>query len=165
MKINGKSVQIREVLEVKLSRSKEEDSIVLKVCGYPIGIRRAYEAVYPKPTPPVVVSNVVKVGQKLDTTLDYNSPEYEQKIGHWLHLNKFFMLHKCLSVDKTLVFENDCSTVASLEKFAKELDDAGLSEGDIGVIFDTIERATRIEPKAVKEAEETFPVSLTPPVA
>lgn len=164
MKLNGKVVAIREVQEVVLDRTKEEDCIKLKVSGYPIGIRRAYEAIMPKPLPPKVVSKVQRVGKsEPETTLDYENPDYVKAIAEWYYLDKFFIIYKCLEVDKNLQFDNDCSSRESIHAFAKELSDAGFSEGDLGKIWDAIEAATKVSPKAIEEAKEVFAASLTQP--
>jgi len=161
MKLNGKVVSIREVQEVRLDRSNSEQSIVLKVSGYPIGIRRAYETVYPKPQAPLVVSTTVRVGKEPEKSVNYDDPDYIKKISDWIYFEKFFIIHKCLSVDSNLIMENDCSTIESIKLFELELLNAGFSEGDIGRIFDAIQTATNIQSKAIEEAKENFTASPT----
>jgi hypothetical protein len=162
MKINGKVIAIREVQEVELIRSKAEDTIKLKVSGYPIGIRRLYESINPKPQPPKIATGVMRVGQKEpETKLDYENEAYGKAIAEWYYLEKFFVICKCLEVDKDLEITNACDNVESIRLFVKELDEAGFSEGDLGKIWDAIETATRIDPKAVEAAKESFAASLT----
>jgi hypothetical protein len=161
MKLNGKAVAIREVQEVRLERSNSEQTIVLKVSGYPIGIRRAYETVYPKPQAPIVESKIVRVGKEPEKSVNYDDPEYIKKISDWIYFEKFFIIHKCLSVDTNLEMEQSCKTIESIKLFEVELYNAGFSEGDIGRIFDAIQSATNIQPKAIEEAKENFTASLT----
>src|SRR5690348_9515310 len=128
MKINGKVIAIREVQKVELIRSNAQDSIVLKVSGYPIGIRRSYGAINPKPQPPKVATNVMRVGQKEpETKLDYENADYVKAIADWYYLEKFFVVRKCLEVDKDLEITNPCDTVESIRAFVQELSDAGFS--------------------------------------
>ncbi len=163
MKINGKAIEIREVIEVKLNRTNDAHSIKLKVSGYPIGIRRMYESTYQKPMPPKVPTGVQRVGQKEpETVLNYEDPTYVTLISDWFYFQKFFIIRKCLEVDKDAEFDSDCSTMESIKAFEQELHAAGFSEGDLGVIWDAIEQATKIDPKAVEAAKATFSASLTP---
>lgn len=156
MKINGEQIQIREVQIVKLHRTNSA-GLELKVCGYPIGIQAEYEQLVPKPQPVEKPTGVMRAGKGAETKPDYNDPAYVAAFDKWMYLQKFYYICKCLlAVNTDLSFANDYTKVDQLEKIPSELNEAGFSEGDVGIILEAIKNATHIDPKAIEEAKASL---------
>ncbi len=155
MKIAGKPVQIREVVIVKLNR-KSCAPIELKVSGFPIGIRKDYELVYPKPVAPQKATGKVSVATGPEMRADFDDPAYVKAFNDWIFLEKYFYLYHCLQVADNLTFDSNVSTLEGLRKIPEEFKAAGFSEGDIGKLFEGMNSATDIKAEDLIKAEGNF---------
>lgn len=151
MKINGQIVDIREVVEVVLF-----NEVKVKVSGYPIGIRRDYQKVYPRPLAPKKPTGVISKKDGPELKPDFEDVQYVASFDEYVHLEKFFFICKCLEADTSVSFDSDYNTLAGLRNIPGELTKAGFVEGDIGKLINAISGATRIESKAIEEAEGNF---------
>ena len=152
MKIKGETIQIREVVEVVLKSGNGSDRLKLKVCGYPIGIQNEYETLNPKPPVPEKATGKMIVGKGEEKKPDYTDAAWNKAYDKWTLLQQLYYLCKCVCSVNEITFESDWNTLAGLEKIPDELNAAGFSAGDIGVILEAIRGATTIEPKAIAEA-------------
>ncbi len=155
MKINGEIVNIREVVTVELL-GQTRAALSLKVSGYPIGLARTYELVYPKPTAPLKATGVTSIRSGPESKPDYDDPKFLAAISEWYHLEKMFIVCTCLIPENGIVFANDFNTLEGLRKIPQEFHDAGFSEGDIGKLMKAISSATNFDQKDVDKAAENF---------
>lgn len=153
MKLNGKTLQCREYRTLELPRLNS-DPIKLRVNSLPLGMKRDFELMCPRPLPPSVVVN--KVGKPSEKIENYDDPQWIADISDYKDLERYFILFLALDGNDELEIEYRPTDVQSLKKFRDELKSSGLSEGDAGRIIAASMEASNIGNDEVKKAEGSF---------
>jgi len=152
MKFNGEELKIREVTSVTLPRTTGD--VTLQVTSIPLGIRRAYEVIFPKPRPPFTTTSYV--GKPSEKEADYDDPVFVKAFNEWSYLQNIYTFYVVLQGDKKLVFDNTVTDADTLRKLEAELRDAGITEGDVGIVLLAAAEASNITSRELDAAKKDF---------
>lgn len=150
MKLNGKSL-VLESREIELPR--ETGPLRLRVSAVSIGVRRDYDAVYPKPNVPLIVTET-KAGRKQDE--NWHDPAFRKALEEREYLQNIYIVYRVLMNDPNIVFENKPDTVENLRLLSKEFSDSGFSEGDLLLILKEALRASNLSQDEIDKAKSGF---------
>ncbi len=153
MKLNGKQLQCREYTTLVLPR-KNSDPLTLRVNSLPLGMKRDFELMCPRPLPPSHI--IAKAGGKTERVENYDDPTWMADIADYRDLERYYILFLALEGSETLEIENKPTDVHTLRKFRAELKESGLSEGDAGRIVAASMEASNIGNEEVQEAGKSF---------
>ena len=152
MKFKGKSLQIHEYTTITLPR-KISESITIRVNSIPLGLKRDFEVMCPRPKPPFKM--VVTKGKETREE-NWEDINYIAEIQDYRDLERYYILYVALKGNPDLVIENEPKDVNSLRAFRDEMKSAGFSEGDARLILDASMAASNVSDKDISEARETF---------
>ena len=153
MQINGKRATLRSTTSLVLTRQGCEN-ITLKVASVPVGINRDYEAIYPQPIPPTIVTN--KAGGKVERERNYDDPKFIQQLSEYNYLRNIYIVVRVLECDSNVKFDNQPNSVDELRAILQEMIEAGISEGDIAHILEIALSISKISSDDINTAKESF---------
>lgn len=152
MQFKGAALKIREVVMVKLPR-KDAD-ITLKVASIPLGLKREYDALFPRPKPPVSIT--VKAGGKQEKEENWDDENFVKAFDEWKYLQNIYTFYRVLEADENVKFDHTPSDLPSLRAFANELKDSGISDGDLAIVLSQAAIASNITEEAIANARSSF---------
>lgn len=151
MKYNGNKIS-RETRQLELPRTNG-DPMRFTVASVTVGVRRDFDALWPKPRVPVIVTQG-KNGR--DEKEDWRDQKFINELDERASLQNIYLLYRVLELDTNIVFDNTPTDVASLRKLADEVKDSGLSEGDMLVILKEALKASNLSQDEIEKAKSDF---------
>lgn len=139
--------------QVILPRPNDEkgqpQAVLLTVAALPLGWKRRLEAFYPEPAPPTVP--VSKNGE-LAHVPQYHDPAFRAAWRERKELESFFMLWLALKgAPEIQPPPPTCiDNLPALSAFRTSCEGSGLSEGDLGLLFDAILQVSNLDSKEVE---------------
>ena len=150
MKLNGNTIPL-ESQEVEIPRST--GAIRFRVNAVSIGVRRDFDAVFPKPTVPLLITDS-KNGRKSEE--NWHDPKFRKELDEREYLQNIYIVYRVLANDPNVVFENIPTDIPSLRLLAKEFSDSGLSEGDLLAILKQALKASNLTHEEIEAAKASF---------
>lgn len=150
MKYAGNSVPV-ETRELVIPRTG--GNITLQISAVSIGVRRDFDAVFPKPAVPLIITEG-KNGRKSDE--NYHDPKWRALVEEREYLQNIYIVYRVIKDDPKLSFENDPITLDSLRALSKEFSESGFSEGDLLLILKEALRASNLSQSEVEAAKADF---------
>lgn len=151
MRINGRPVAL-EVQLLTIPRSIGEP-LTLKVSAVSIGVRRDFDAIFPRPKPPM---NVTNVRGEVKETENWRDPQFEKQLDERAHLENIYMFWRVLQQDENVKFDNTPDTIDNLRKLSAEIAESGFSEGDMLLVLKRAMAASNITSDEVDKAKKSF---------
>lgn len=152
MRINGKNIE-REFRTVKIPR--QSGSIEIKVWSVPIGLKRMYAEINPRPMPPKRTINNVKTGTTEVT--DWDDQAFIKLMQEWDDLQNYFMLFCVMNGAEGNEFDTQrVLNVTDLRALKAEFAASGFSEGDCALITKAALKASNVDEAEVAKASENF---------
>jgi hypothetical protein len=152
MKLDGNALSIRETIKVVLPRF--ENPIELTISSIPMGLRREYETIFPKPRPPFTVQNFV--GKPAEKIEDWDNPEFVIAHAEHAFLFNVFIVYTVIKADTRITFDFVPNNIDGLRRLSEEFKQAGFSEGDIGIIIKAAAEASNITDRDIREVKKSF---------
>lgn len=150
MKYNNAPI-ILETREIELPRTS--GPIRLRISAVSVGVRRDYDAVFPKPNPPAIITET-KTGRKSETNWD--DPKWRKDIEEREYLQNIYIVYRVLTNDANLVFDNKPTDLASLRALALEFSESGFSEGDLLLILREALKASNVTQEEIESVKKVF---------
>jgi hypothetical protein len=151
MKLNGNSIT-RDFRNVVLERSNA-DPITLKVSSITVGVRRDFDAIWPRPKVPLIVHQG-KAGR--EEKEDWRNTAFVEELEERSTLQNLYLVYRVLENDPTVTFDNKPTTKDALRAFAAEIRESGLSEGDIIVILKEALKASNLTQEEIEKVKSDF---------
>lgn len=151
MRIKGQPIEM-EVQLLKLPRTNGAP-IELKVSSVGVGTRRDFDALYPRPKPPVSVTNV---RGEIKENENFRDDAFIKAIEERAHLENVYMFWRVLQRDENVAFENAPTTLDNLRKLSVEISESGFSEGDMLLVLRQAMRASNISDEELNKARANF---------
>ncbi len=152
MRYRGEVLKSRAYTTVTIPREGVEP-LIFKVSSLPCGVIREYETICPKPDAPFTVS-VTKSGE--ERKYNYEDTKFLRDFTEWNDLQKYYMVFKALEADENVSWNVKPVNMSTMREFVKELVEAGLSDGDVQMIFRKATDVSNITAKEVAEARKGF---------
>lgn len=129
------------------------EGVEFMLTALPIGSMHAYNAVFPSPVPPIKT-----LADKKGTRLEhqFNDPTYVKDTEEHAELKNYYFVYLSLRNDKNIVFDNIPTDRDSLNKFATELKESGLSEGELAILLMAATKLSSISAEDLDRAKENF---------
>lgn len=150
MKINGNTIPL-EFRELELPRSS--GSIRLRISAISVGVRRQFDAVYPKPNVPLIVTEGKNGRQERENWHDVN---FRKALDEREYLQNIFLIYHVLKHDPNVVFDNVPTDIESTRALTEEFKTSGLSEGDLVMILKESLKASNFSSAEIDKAKESF---------
>ena len=150
MKYNGNSI-VLETREIELPRST--GAMRLTVSAVSVGVRRDFDALYPKPNAPTIVTES-KSGRKTETNWD--DPKWRKELEDREYLQNIYIVYRVLNNDRNLSFDNAPTSIDALKALAKEFAESGFSEGDLLMILREALKASNLSQEEIEAAKKGF---------
>lgn len=151
MKLNGKDI-IRETRQVTIERTNSEP-LVLTVASITVGVRRDFDAIWPRPRVPVIVTQG-KNGR--DEREDFKDQKFLDELDERTQLMNIYLMYRVLESDRTVTFDNTPTNKDTLRALATEVRSSGLSEGDIIVILKEALKASNLSQEEIEKVKADF---------
>lgn len=151
MRIAGKPIE-REFHTVTIPR--QGGNIQFKVWSLPIGFKRQYAEIFPRPTPPKREIHSKAGTQEL---INWDDPSYIAAMNEWEDLQNYYTIFRVM--DGADGNEFDTKVVGNpndLRALKKEFLGSGLSEGDCALIIKAALKASNVDQAEVAKAVENF---------
>jgi hypothetical protein len=150
MKYNGNTLAL-ETREIELPRVT--GPIRLRVSAVSVGVRRDYDALYPKPNVPLIITDG-KNGRKQEE--NWHDPAFRKALEEREYLQNIYIVYRVIAGDPNLSFDNKPDTIDGLRAVAKELAESGFSEGDLLIILKEALRASNLSQDEIEKAKAGF---------
>lgn len=150
MKLNGNSIPL-ETQEVEIVR--QAGTLKLRISAVSIGVRREFDAIYPNPTVPLLITET-KQGRKSEE--NWHDPQFRKDMEEREYLKNIYLVYRVLAHDPNVEFENTPTDIPSLRLLAKEFGASGLSEGDLLVILKQALKASNITHDEIDKVKSDF---------
>lgn len=150
MKLNGKSL-VLESRDMEIPRTT--GNIRLRINAVSIGVRRDYDAIYPKPNVPLTVTES-KTGRK--TEENWYDPTYRKSLEEREYLQNIYIVYRVLMNDPNIAFDNKPDSVENLRLLSKEFSESGFSEGDLFLILKEALKASNMSQEEIDKAKAGF---------
>lgn len=151
MKYNGNKIS-RETRVLELPRSSGEP-MRFTVASITVGVRRDFDALWPKPRVPVIVTQGKNGREEKE---DWRDQKFLQELDERGTLQNIYLLYRVLEMDSSITFDNKPVDKDSLRKLADELKDSGLSEGDVIVILREALKASNLSQDEIDKVKSDF---------
>jgi hypothetical protein len=151
MKFNGKAIT-REIRQVELPRSSG-DPIRLSVSSITVGVRRDFDALWPRPKVPIIVTQGKNGREEKE---DWRDTTFTAELDERSTLQNIYLMYRVLENDPNLVFDNKPTDKATLRLLADEIKNSGLSEGDIVVILKEALKASNLDQEEINKVKGDF---------
>ena len=151
MKYKGNAIS-REYRDVVIPRSNG-DELRLKVSSITVGVRRDFDAIWPRPRVPIVVTQGKQGREEKE---DWRDVKFTTELDDRSTLMNIYLLYRVLENDENVVFDNKPTDKDSLRKLADEIKESGLSEGDIIVILKEAVLASNLTQEEIGKIKSDF---------
>ena len=152
MRIAGKSIE-REFSTVTIPRQK--GNIQIKVWSLPIGYKRQYAEIFPRPTPPKREIHDKKNG--VTDKIEWDDPNYVRLMNEWEDLQNYYLIFRVMDgADGNEFDTKQIGNPADLRALKEEFLKSGLSEGDCALIVKAALKASNVDQAEVAKAVENF---------
>lgn len=151
MKYNGSKIS-RETRQVEVPRTNGEP-IRFTVASITVGVRRDFDALWPKPRVPVIVTQG-KNGR--DEKEDWRDQKFINELDERSALQNIYLMYRVLELDTNVAFDNTPTDIKTLRLLADEIKDSGLSEGDILVILKEALKASNLSQEEIEKVKSDF---------
>ncbi len=155
MRFKNEKIQVRATSDVLIPRASGVEPLKFKVASLPIGIDRMYEIACPRPEAPLQ-SVTVKKGVAPEKVFDYDNKEFLISFSEWRDLRKYFVVYQAIAHDSDWAFEHPPRDMKTLREFVEELREAGLSDGDLNIIYQKALALSNITAGEIAEAKASF---------
>lgn len=149
MKLKGRDLSLPEPKEVKFVRGSEE--FVFKVG--PVLDKSKYAEAFPEPQPPLKKFSIDDPGVPVPTDPNYleKMTTWNQNAMNWLFMQSLIQYTEGLEF--TIV---DPDNPETWSRFSEELENSGLLNHEIQVLYAAIIEVNRLTDKALQMAESDF---------
>jgi hypothetical protein len=151
MKYNGNKIS-RETRELEIPRSNGSP-IRFTVASITVGVRRDFDALWPKPRVPMIVTQGKSGREEKE---DWRDQKFINELDERSALMNIYLLYRVLELDTNVTFDNKPTDKDSLRKLADEVKDSGLSEGDIIVILKEALKASNLSQEEIEKVKSDF---------
>jgi len=151
MLYNGKQI-VLEQHEISITR-RNGDELRFKVSAIGVGVKKDFDAIYPKPSVPKIITEGKNGRQERE---DWNDPKFQAELDERANLQNVYILFRCLERDENVKFDNIPTDIHSLRKLYDELKQTGLSEGDVLVILKEAVKASNLTQEDIEKAKANF---------
>lgn len=154
MQINGTDSLVNRVTVTLPRASGAPLSITLR--ALPLGWTRRFASLVPAVAAPLKPTGVMtNAGSKLEP--DFDDAEWRKGLAERADLSTFFMLHLVLSEAPEIELKTKIiSTPADISTFRAELENSGLSDGDLNLINAAIMRVSNLADEEVATRKAGF---------
>lgn len=151
MKCNGKSI-VRDHRTVTLERSNS-DPISLIVSSITVGVRREFDAIWPRPKVPLVITQGKNGREEKE---DWRNAAFVDELDERSQLQNIYLMYRVLEQDPSVQFDNKPTDKSSLRALAAEIRESGLSEGDVIVILKEALKASNLTQDEIEKVKSDF---------
>lgn len=150
MKIAGKKIENKYVEEVYIPRGEEgAEGVLLKVQA--VLDFAKFDELCPEPKPPMIT----RVGQ--GTIAKVDDPGYKADLEVYNRKRMAFFVIEGLRATEDIEWETlDVDNPATWDKYEDELKDAGLTQMEIGQVFQAVLRVNNLDEEHLKASRKRF---------
>jgi len=176
MRVGGKELKNLATVVVRLPRGgEEENALVLTVSALPLGFDDSQDELFPDPVAPKRLvrdgkGNVLRDGTKENRALfepDFTNPEYRAQATLQDRRKMVLLVYMALRNDPTVEFETtdrfklEEQPNQFCDSLWREMQEAGITMGDIGIIQAAALLVSNIDKERIKEVRASFLPSQT----
>lgn len=152
MKFNGKPI-VRETRKVLIPRTPESESFTVTVSSISVGVKRDFEALWPRPRVPKIVTHGKSGREEKE---DWSDPKFLAEVEERAALQNIYLMYRVLEQDTNIIFDNKPTDINGLRALAEEVKQSGLSEGDIVVILKEALLASNLTQEEIDKVKGDF---------
>jgi hypothetical protein len=151
MLLQGKPI-VRETRSVTIERTNS-DPITLIVSSITVGVRRDFDAIWPRPKVPVIVTQGKNGREEKE---NWRDDRFTEELDERTQLQNIYLMYRVLEADPNIQFENKPTDKTALRALAAEIRSSGLSEGDIIVILKEALKASNLSQEEIDKVKSDF---------